>query len=140
MDRRSFVVRALAAVPVLPALVGARRFKDVTLVSVTYDGEKPAELRIVGDILRSGAGLVTYDASRPLTLSTPADFYVNVEKRPAIIEAKGNQSIKVVADRQMSAQHLMARARRVTIRRIAPVPPANAVSRIELVGEARATG
>src|SRR5437899_8430863 len=131
MDRRSFVVRTLAAVPFLSVPVVARRFKDITMVTVTHDGETPVGLRIVGDVIRPRTRLVSYDKSNPLTLTTPAEFYVSVEKQPTVIEATGNRLVKVVADREISGQHLMARARRITIRRIAGAPLPNAAPPIE---------
>jgi hypothetical protein len=141
MDRRHFVVRSLAAVPFLSGLVAARRpFKETTMVTVTHDGDTPVTLRIVGEIRVTKGNTESYDKDHPLTLSTPAEFYANVEKTPAIIEAKGNQFIKVVADRQLSGQHLVARARRVTIRLIGPASLPNMVPRIEIIGEAKVVG
>src|SRR5690349_21163296 len=117
MNRRSFLVRTLSAVPVVSVLAARRPFKDVTVVTVTHDGEKPVSLRITGDVVHGPGGLKTYEKSAPLVLTTPVDFWVLVENRPASIEGSGNEFIRVKADREISGQHLYARARRVTIRK-----------------------
>lgn len=139
MDRRSFVVRAAAAVPVLSVLVGGR-FKDVTQVTVNHDGDKPVEISVVGTIGITGPKrtIETYDKAKPLKLKTPASFAAMVDRDPTVIEAEGKQFIRVTADHATTSQHLYARASRVTIRRATkPVALApNASQPIEIVGEA----
>jgi hypothetical protein len=107
------------------------------MVTVTHDGDKPVNLRIVGDVIISQTGIKSFDRVNPLTLTTPAEFMVNLERQPVIIESKGNDFIRVVADHQLSAQRLVARARRVTIRAVPP-KEAREISRIEIIGEAKA--
>ena len=136
MNRRSFLVRAAGAVPVLSVLAAARRPKETTLVTVIHDGDKPVSVQVTGDILLGSAGLKYYERSAPLTVTTPVDFYVNVENHPTTIEPAGQAFIRVKADRQMSNQHLYARAHRVIIRKQGADLLSKGVSRIEIVGEA----
>ena len=148
MDRRSFVVRAAGALPVLSVLVAAKgnrdaRFKDVTQVTVNHDGDKPVDISVVGLIGIVGPGGTTierHDKAQPLKLKTPASFVANVERDPAVIEADGKQFIRVTADHSTSNQHLYARAPRVTIRRATKpgVLAPNASQPIEIIGEASA--
>jgi hypothetical protein len=138
MNRRSFVARTLAGIPIISVVAAARPrpMKGVTLVTVSHDGDQPVPLMVTGTVIVGGK-MTTYPSDAPLKLATPASLTVEVESTPAVIRAEGRATVRVVADRQASAQHLLARANRVTIRRrVDPESAANPAGLIEIIGEA----
>jgi hypothetical protein len=136
MDRRSFIARLAGVVP--GAMVFARRFKNMTRVSVSHDGAAPVSFTVVGLIAgTSDRPPVDYTAARPYRATTPAAFTAFVGAAPVVITAAGNSFIRVVADNDMPQQHLVGRAPRVTLRmHRSPPGAAQGPPMVELIGEA----
>src|SRR5262245_23779068 len=116
MDRRTFVVHAIAAMPLSRAMTRTPITAwDRTDVTVNHEGDKPVEFTVTGTVVRDNRPS-TYTSDQPLKLTTPATFAVDVVAGAAVITVVGTEFLRVTADHPTSAQHLMGRAPMITIR------------------------